>query len=132
MKNNSLLIICCMMCIMGLSSCYTSSGLNPEKSIEENVTYYNLAERLRTMSGIQVLGNGDDVNVVIRGIQSFGADPNPIYVVDGLNMGRSYRAVNAAIDVNQIKRLRILKSKSETAIYGEQGNNGVILITMAR
>ena len=72
------------------------------------------------------------MSIVIRGIQTITGDTRPTFLVDGLNMGRDCNMVNNAIDANNIKRIKVLKGKSETALYGEAGNNGVILITMEK
>ncbi len=115
------------------TSCNASSGLvDGERPEKPEVFYKDLGERLRAEGGINVMGSGENTSIVIRGIQTITGDTRPIFVIDGLNMGRDYNTVNNAINVNDIKRIKVLKGKSETALYGEAGNNGVILLTMKR
>ena len=90
--------------------------------------YSSLADRLRKIGGLTVMGSGDRINVIVRGISSISLTNEPIYVIDGFNIGRSYSKANNAIDVNRIKSIRVLKGPAQTAAYGEEGNNGVILI----
>jgi TonB family protein len=60
-----------------------------------------------------------------------GFDPKnpPLYVVDG-------KAVNVSeiktLKPENIKEISVLKDASATAIYGEKGKNGVVLITMKK
>ena len=50
-----------------------------------------------------------------------------LYIVDGKEVSRS---IFAALDANRIAEISVLKDASATAIYGEKGKNGVILITL--
>lgn len=113
-------------------SCGTSSGFNTNEDIKDKIFYRDLADRLRAEGGINVMGSGQNVSIVIRGIQTITGDTRPIFVIDGLNMGRDYNLINNSINVNDIRRIKVLKGKSETALYGEAGNNGVIILTMRK
>lgn len=114
-----------------LTACSTTKDDIKKENTKMEVFYQDLADRLRA-EGINVMGTGENASVVIRGIQTITGDPRPIFVVDGLNMGRDYNVVNNGINVNDIKRVKVLRGKSETALYGEAGNNGVILLTMKK
>lgn len=52
----------------------------------------------------------------------------PLYVVDGKVQGKDFNPGN--IDPNEIKSINVLKDKSATEKYGEQGKNGVIEINL--
>jgi TonB-dependent starch-binding outer membrane protein SusC len=59
--------------------------------------------------------------------------PSPLIIVDGLalnqtNSEEGQKQLNG-IDPNTIEKIDVLKGKEQTAIYGEKGANGVILIT---
>jgi len=79
----------------------------------------SLADFLERASGVFVNGN----RVSIR-----GAGP-PLFVVDGVQVGYSYTETNRMLNPNDIKSVEVLKSASETALYGRLGQNGVIRIT---
>jgi len=107
--------------------------LNVESSIDEHnnttdIMYDSLEDRLRKIGSLTLTGYGDNLEVTIRGLSSATLAVGPIYIVDGINMGRSYRRVNSGLDPNQIKSIKVLKSLSQTSVYGEDGNNGVIII----
>lgn len=59
----------------------------------------------------------------IRGVSTFGANADPLVLVDGVE-----RSLDL-VDVEDIKDFSILKDAAATAIYGVRGANGVILIT---
>lgn len=132
MKNYLNALIFAFIGIIFFSSCNTTSGVkSKDDGITNDVFYQDLADRLRA-EGLGVQGTGTSVSIVIRGIQTIMGDTRPIFVVNGYNMGRDYNSVNNAINVNDIRNVKVLKSKSETALYGEDGNNGVIILTMKK
>ena len=94
------------------------------------ILYPTLAHHLRRIGGITVEGKiENDIKVLIReGAMSAKFSMEPIFVIDGANIGRGYRSTLNSVDVNQIKSIRVLKGPAQTAIYGEQGRNGVIII----
>lgn len=59
----------------------------------------------------------------IRGISTFGASTGALVLVDGIE--RSFNE----IPVEDIESFSVLKDASATAIYGQRGANGVVLIT---
>lgn len=65
--------------------------------------------------------------VIIRGMNSINTSTDPLYVVDGVQMGDIQ-----FINPNDIERMEVLKDASATAIYGARGANGVILVTTKR
>ena len=79
---------------------------------------------------------GSSNMITIRGVSSLIGTPNPLYVIDGVIVGKG--ADNAsimeswnplsAIDPNAIENVSVLKDASATALYGSRGANGVILL----
>ncbi|MEM1134466.1 MAG: M56 family metallopeptidase, partial [Bacteroidota bacterium] len=69
------------------------------------------------------LNSPTDSLKIISNLQRHG---DPLYVVDGKPKGS---AGIKEIDPNEIHSINVLKGASATAIYGERGKNGVILIT---
>lgn len=80
------------------------------------------------VAGLQVTtrnGNpNDDAEVRLRGISSFGANQEPLVVVDGI-VGASLDN----LDPNDIESIDVLKDASAAAIFGTRGSAGVILVT---
>src|SRR5690606_24177348 len=60
----------------------------------------------------------------LRGVSTFGANTEPLVVIDGV-IGGSLDTV----DPNDIASIDILKDASAAAIYGSRGGSGVVLIT---
>lgn len=85
---------------------------------------------------------GSGTNVIIRGYSSITGNNQPLFVVDGVpfsSQTNSDRGVLAGaatassrfldLDPNNIAEVSVLKGLSATVLYGEEGRNGVILIT---
>lgn len=94
-------------------------------------SYSTLADYLKRIGTLTVTGTGDFVKVYVRqtGSSSAQLDNEPIFVVDNVNMGRGYSSVATSVDVNLIKSVRVLNSLIQTALYGEQGRSGVVIIS---
>lgn len=68
---------------------------------------------------------GNPLQVRVRGSRSITADNDPLYVVDGI----PFVDAISQISPNDIESIEVLKDASATAIYGNRGANGVVLIT---
>ena len=66
----------------------------------------------------------DGFNIRLRGVSTFGANAEPLVVIDGV-IGASL----ATVDPNDIESIDVLKDGSAAAIYGTRGSSGVILVT---
>ena len=79
---------------------------------------------------------GSSSMVIIRGVSSLIGTPNPLYVIDGVVIGKGADNAQvmeswnplASIDPNAIESVDVLKDASATALYGSRGANGVIII----
>lgn len=95
--------------------------------------------------GVNVLNtsglSGSGTNIIIRGAASITGNATPLFVVDGVpfnsatNAQSDFRYGNQTssrfldLDPNTIERIDVLKGLSASTLFGEQGRNGVILIT---
>ena len=71
----------------------------------------------------------DNINIVLRGVGSINGSTSPLFVVDGVAMSDDrFRSINP----NDIETISVLKDAGATAIYGNRGANGVIVITTKR
>ncbi len=89
--------------------------------------------------------SGTGTNIIIRGYSSITGTNQPLFIVDGVPFNSSTNTDNSGgdfqqgqlgtssrfldLDPNNIESVNVLKGLSATVIYGEQGRNGVILIT---
>ena len=90
----------------------------------------NVAQALQgAAAGVMVTNQdgapGAQSAIRIRGIGTINGDAQPLYVVDGVQVGNNADFVNPS----DIERIEVLKDASATAIYGSAGANGVIMIT---
>lgn len=66
------------------------------------------------------------IDVRVRGVSSLNSSTDPLYVIDGLmSSSTEFRNLNQ----NDIETLSILRDAQATAIYGNHGANGVVVIT---
>jgi TonB-dependent SusC/RagA subfamily outer membrane receptor len=69
---------------------------------------------------------GQSATVMIRGRSSMNGDIEPLFIIDGVPVNQdSFRSLNQ----NDIDTMSVLKDTAATAIYGNRGAGGVILIT---
>lgn len=86
--------------------------------------------------------SGSGTNITIRGYSSATGSNQPLFVVDGVPFNSGTTDLNSFtdggqtsssrmldIDPNNIESVSVLKGLSATVLYGDQGRNGVILIT---
>ncbi len=91
------------------------------------------------IAGVQVTSQsgqpGSAINVRIRGVGSVNAGNEPLYIVDGVQIGdgdistQGSQNALASINPNDIESIEVLKDAAAAAIYGAQAANGVVLIT---
>jgi TonB-linked SusC/RagA family outer membrane protein len=101
----------------------------------------NVAQGLQArVAGVQVTQNssapGGNISVRIRGTNSINGSSEPLYVIDGIQIGNG-GGVNdisplSSINPNDIESVEVLKDASSAAIYGARAANGVVLITTKR
>lgn len=86
--------------------------------------------------------SGSGTNIVIRGYSSATGSNQPLFIVDGVPFNSNTNteanfaeggAISSSrfldIDPNNIENVSVLKGLSASVLYGDQGRNGVILIT---
>jgi TonB-linked SusC/RagA family outer membrane protein len=83
------------------------------------------------VAGVTIISNsgepGAQKQIRIRGVQSWGASIDPLYVIDGVIMENMN-----SLSPNDIESISILKDAASSAIYGARAANGVLLITTKR
>ena len=83
------------------------------------------------VAGVSIISNsgepGADKLIRIRGVQSWGASTDPLYVIDGVIMDN----LNS-VSPDDIDNISILKDAASSSIYGARAANGVVLVTTKR
>src|SRR5688572_13529496 len=110
-----------------------------------------LIGRVAGITATQMSGQpGGSVSIRIRGTSTINGDAEPLYVIDGVPVSGNNRNVYemglgaigggakttysplSTINPNDIESVEVLKDASATAIYGNRGSNGVVIITTKR
>ncbi len=110
-----------------------------------------LIGRVAGVSAVQMSGQpGASVSIRVRGVSSINGDVEPLYVIDGVPVsgnngsvydyglgsvgggGKTTFSPLSGINPNDIESIEVLKDASATAIYGNRGSNGVVIITTKR
>ena len=102
--------------VVGTKALETSSDSDPMRALQGQVP------------GMTITANGSPSgvgSVRIRGIGSFNASQDPLFVIDGVPTTASLNSLNA----NDIESMQVLKDAASASIYGSRAANGVIIIT---
>ena len=104
------------------------TSVNAEEMMKRNPV--NLGQGLQgAAAGVSVIRSSGapdgGFSIRIRGVATVNGSSDPLYVVDGVQVGTSIDFLNP----NDVESIEILKDASATAIYGTRGANGVIMIT---
>lgn len=135
---------------------YSAQGLkgDPLKSTQRDNVFQALQGRISGMTLTPTSGlAGGSVSINLRGVTSIGNSNQPLIVMDGLPINSSTfnqhtltsdaTSVNAninnnrddvgsrlaEINPNDIENITVLKGPEAAALYGNEGANGVIVIT---
>ncbi len=88
------------------------------QSLQSQVAGLNIA----TSSGTP---GSAKIDVILRGVGSVNGSIEPLYVIDGVPANQ---VVFRALNNEDIESITVLKDAGATAIYGNRGSNGVIVI----
>lgn len=126
---------------------YSSQEVSGEALTRTKET--NIVNALRgQVAGVQINSGGgapgQGSRIVIRGVKSLGPGKNnqPLFVIDGIIMDNSTNTggdaqaslrgmTNRAADINpdDVETISVLRGGAATALYGQAGSNGVVVIT---
>ena len=72
---------------------------------------------------------GANSTINLRGVNSINGNTEPLFIVDGTPVDEdNFRSINP----NEIESVSVLKDAGATAIYGNRGANGVIIVNTRR
>jgi TonB-linked SusC/RagA family outer membrane protein len=109
-----------------------TGSISSVKSSDLNLAAPTLGQALAgKVSGVQVSQTSgapyQSTKIRVRGVGSFSASSDPLYVIDGYPAGN-----DIYINPNDIESIDVLKDAASAAIYGSRASGGVILITTKR
>ncbi len=101
-------------------------SVSKRKIDRQSTTYSNMLEYLRgRIPGVVVNSNN---TITIRGVGTNSGDTSPLILVEGVQMNEEGLL---SLDPNNVDSVEVLKDGS-SSIYGVQGANGVIIITLKK
>jgi hypothetical protein len=103
----------------------SGSSNNDSSSI---VLAKNLPRYVDNLPRISVRGSGDNVSAVNTSASTFSGSLAPLFVLDDIQIGRSFSRVMRLLDDNQAVSVEYLTTSRATIRYGEDGSNGVIIL----
>lgn len=109
-----------------------TGAISSVRSSELNLSAPTLSQALvGKIAGVQVSQTDgapyQGTKIRVRGIGSFNASSDPLYVIDGYPAGN-----DVFINPNDIETIDILKDAASAAIYGSRASGGVVIITTKR
>jgi TonB-linked SusC/RagA family outer membrane protein len=111
------------------------------KAREINVGNVLVGKIAGVNSAAPATGPGGSSRVIIRGNSSLSGNNQPLYVINGIQINNDNQGNAgmwggadmgdglASINPDDIEDITVLKGASASALYGQRGKNGVILIT---
>ncbi len=102
--------------VVSTKSLETSADTDPMRALQGKVP------------GMTITANGSPSgtgSVRIRGIGSFNASQDPLFIIDGVPTTATLNSLN----MNDIESMQVLKDAASASIYGSRAANGVIIIT---
>jgi TonB-linked SusC/RagA family outer membrane protein len=103
----------------------------PVPSIDQRMVGQVAGMQVSAATGIP----GGGTSIRIRGAGSIGAGNDPLFVIDGFPITRSFGQTSNPLNLinpDDIESITVLKDASSTAIYGSRGSNGVVVVTTKR
>jgi TonB-linked SusC/RagA family outer membrane protein len=109
-----------------------TGAISSVKSSELNLSAPTIGQALvGKVAGVQISQtNGapyQSTKIRVRGVGSFNASSDPLYVIDGYPAGN-----DVYINPNDVESVDILKDAASAAIYGSRASGGVVIITTKR
>jgi TonB-dependent SusC/RagA subfamily outer membrane receptor len=122
-----------LLCLYSCGSAHSSNNGKPvtAQQIEaRNNAIIPLITQIRRLPGM-TLENG--VPALLKGNNSIqnGARSEPLYVIDGMPVGNSFRQIQDIVQPVDVASIKVL-SGADASFYGSRGASGVIVITTKR
>ena len=109
-----------------ITGCYTSKTSMSKNDSDQGFQYTSLAQILRAKANLKITGSGEDLTVVLRGERSLFYNNEPLFMLDDVIIGNTYRQASSGIDPSSIATAEII-TPANAGRFGSQGGNGVIV-----
>lgn len=109
-----------------MTSCSATSGVT--KAEKPEIVFTDLVDLLRSKPGLDITGAGASANIKIRGVSTLIGDTRPMFYLNDVPAGRDFGSIYGMINIHEVESVQILP-RSRAAKYGDNGDNGIIMIT---
>lgn len=133
-------------------SSFTGSANTLRADMMKDIPVMNVEQKLEGMTtGVNITGSsgqpGANQSIRIRGMGSFNASQEPLFVIDGVPvtsgnlstggfdasyMNNSKTNIMSTLNPSDIENITVIKDAAAASLYGSRAANGVILITTKR
>lgn len=83
------------------------------------------------ISRLSVQGSGINIKVINTSVSTFSGEVSPLFVLDGVQLGRDFSKVMLLLDEQQGVIVEFITIREATVKYGEAGKNGILVINKA-
>jgi hypothetical protein len=130
MKTNlTTFILSFALLLVSCSTSKTGTGISSKNTDSSPlITARNLSNHITSLPRLQVRGSGSNVQVYNAAVSTIQGDTRPLFVLDGIQVGRDFSRVLSMLDEHQQLSVDFLKISRATIRYGESGRNGVVMI----
>lgn len=87
----------------------------------------DLTDYLKRIPGVQVSGSGSNASITVRGVSTFRGSSSPLFVLNGVRLGRNYQTVYGQVNMHDVSNVEVLKG-ADASTYGVDGGAGVVVI----
>jgi TonB-dependent SusC/RagA subfamily outer membrane receptor len=117
---------------MGIGGIRTGSADSVRGDDTRSQHMTDVADMLQgRVPGLQVIRNGTDISLRIRGSDSINSDGEPLIILDDAPVAsQSVSMVLRGLNPKEVESIDVLKDVASTAVYGTRGAHGVIIIRM--
>lgn len=111
--------------------CSTTNGSVAKQEADQDNHYTSLVQILRGKPSLKISGSGADYIVMIRGERSFFDNNEPLYMLDDVVIGNTYKEAASGIDPSEITSAEVI-TPANAGRFGSRGGNGVIVFRSKR
>lgn len=138
-------IILFTICMAVAVGCGTSENSSESETVRYGSTIMvenpeiSLDRYVRRLTGVSVHGSGSGAEIQIRGAETYwggrwgqGLDSRPIYIIDGVRIGRDFSQLYNLVDMTNVESVQVLRPPRATQLYGTDGGFGAIVVNLKK
>lgn len=115
--------------MLGCATSKSNHRTSPNaKKNSSNIKVRSLANYIGTIPRLTIRGSAGNVQVFNSAVNTIQLDRRPLFVLDGVQVGRDFSQVLTYLNEDAYVTVEFLKISRATIRYGEEGRNGVLLI----